>query len=249
MTALVLQSCHEWPRAGWRLRAMESVRAWAAGINAAYRFLDDALFDPVPGALRARHAGQPVVLTDLARLMALEQALAEGYEAAVWLDSDVFVAAPHRLFLPDGAFLPGREVWVQADRRGRPKAYRKVHNAALLVRPGGATLAFYREAAGHMLARAEPPLVPQFIGPKFLSALHNMVGFDVWDGVGMLSPLALRDAARGGGPALARTLAGHDSAPAAVNLSASMIGRGSDGVRPDAAMMDAAMDRLPALLG
>ena len=43
---------------------------------------------------------------------------------------------------------------------------------------------------------------PQFIGPKLLTAIHNVVQCPVLETEGMLSPLVVKDTANGGGTAL-----------------------------------------------
>ena len=138
-----------------------------------------------------------------------------------------------RDFVPgdaDHAF--GREAWVQARGEGL-HSYRRIHNAWLLFEVGNAVLPFYIDRATALLERVRMPVVPQFIGPKLLSALHNIVGFSIEERVGMLSPLAMRDVLRGGGPALEELQAGHALPPCGLNLCASYVGRESDGVCHD----------------
>ena len=45
---------------------------------------------------------------------------------------------------------------------------------------------------------------PQFIGPKLLTALHNVVQFPVMESAGMLSPLVIKSIVEGKGEALQR---------------------------------------------
>ena len=45
-------------------------------------------------------------------------------------------------------------------------------------------------------------MVNQIVGPKLLSALHNMIGYPLIENVGMLSPLVLQDIDKLGGVAL-----------------------------------------------
>jgi len=245
MKTIVYQSHALEKMVPWLRACTSSVEAWTQHISAEYRFLGDELFDLLPPVLREKYAAQPVILSDLARLRLLLGALQEGYERAVWLDADILVFAPERFVLPKTTHVVGREVWVQR-QDGKLRAYRKVHNALLMTSKGDSFLPFYADAAECLLERAVPPLVPQFIGPKFLTAQHNIVGLHVCESVGMLSALALKDAVMGGGPALDLTVEGHEIPPAAFNLSASYAGKESDGICNSEADYEAAVEALLA---
>ncbi len=229
MKTVILQSHAPDAMKPWLCKCRASVEVWAAHVGADYRFLGDELFGHIPSWVREKVAPQTVIATDLARLRLMQDFLHEGYDRVLWLDADMLVFAPERLPVPEGPHAVGREVWVQQSGGGL-KAYRKVHNAFLMTTRDDSFLPFYADAAERMLTRAKPPLVPQFIGPKLLTALHNMTELSIEERAGMLSPLALRDVLNGGGLALEQTLAGHKAHPAAFNLSASYMGRESDGV-------------------
>ena len=205
---------------------MTSVKAWAQQRGYAYRHIGDELFDHVPADIRSKTALQPVVASDLARLVWMQAELASGNDTVIWLDSDVLIAEPEVLQPPNNDFAVGREVWVQADEK-RLRCYRKVHNAALLARRGSSVLAYYRHAAEQILRAHRPGhMVPQLVGPKLLTALHNIVPFAVWDDVGMLSPLVARDLLAGSGPAFALFEAQSNGMPAAMNLCRSSVASG-----------------------
>ncbi len=245
MKTIILQSHAPDALTPWLRKCLASVEAWAALVGADYRFQGDELFDHIPAWVRDKVAPQTVIATDLARLRLMQQALRESYDRALWLDADMLVFAPERLPVPKDPHAVGREVWVQHSSGGL-KAYRKVHNAFLMTTRDDTFLPFYADAAERMLTRAKPPLVPQFIGPKLLTALHNMTDLHVEERAGMLSPLALRDVLTGGGAALEQTLAGHKVPPAAFNLSASYMGRKSDGVLNTEADYEAVIEKLVA---
>lgn len=194
---------------------MTSVRDWCSGHNYEYRFIGDELFELIAPALLeklgAANAGavkavatnaepQKIIATDLARLMALKNALNEGYDRVVWLDADFLIFAPEHFKLPELWQLPegymlGREVWVQADpaRPSKLRAYVKVHNAFLLFDRGNSFLDFYMDHAERLLDQCQGPMPAQFIGPKLLTALHNVVQCPVMESAGMLSPEVIRD--------------------------------------------------------
>lgn len=221
---LVLQS-HRRPLPGrWIGECLGSVRHWAAGQGHDYRFEDDALFLRLAADLRQRTAQQPVIAADLARLAAMDAALAEGYSAVVWLDADTLVIDPQRLRLPDAPYALGREVWIQGHKDGF-RAFVKVHNAFLLFRAGNPFLDFYRHAAERMVRRHAGPMVAQFVGPKLLTALHNLVDCPVAEWAAMLSPAVMRDVLAAGGPALTLFRQRSREAPASVNLCGSLVGR------------------------
>jgi hypothetical protein len=225
VTTLVIQS-HRAPLPHpWLEACLASVRAWAAGAGFAYRFVGDELFDPVPATLRRKCADRPMIAADLGRLYALQAALGEGFEAAVWCDADLFVLAPEALTLPPAPHAVGREVWVHP-HRGRPRAHRQVHNATLLARRGDPFLPFYLDVAQRRVAEHAGPMVPQLVGPKLLTALHNVVGFPVIESAQVASPWVLADLRAGGGPYLDCFRRACTVPPAAVNVCASLVERG-----------------------
>ena len=226
MPTLVLQSHRAPLPASWYECCVDSVREWSARLGYEYRWHGDELFDRLPSELRRKTAEQPVVASDLARLILAENALTEGYERVIWVDADVLVLEPDRLTLPEAEALFGREVWVQADENGRLKVYRKVHNAFMAFAANEPVLPFYRMSAERILRRYDAtsgPMVPQLIGPKLITLLHNAIGFDVLETAGMLSPLVARDVLSGGGPALARFLKASAERPLALNLCGSSV--------------------------
>jgi hypothetical protein len=222
---LVIQS-HRTPLPStWLHRCLQSVRNWAQTRRFDYRFIGDELFTLLPENLREKTLGQPVIAADLARLLALREGLREGFETAIWCDADFLIFAPDQLELPPERYALGREVWVQ-DSRGTPRAFVKVHNAFLMFRQPNPFLDFYVHAAERMIARHDGPMAPQFIGPKFLSAIHNIVGCPVVENAAALSPSVIGDLLRGSGPALTLFHERSTQKPAGVNLCASLAATG-----------------------
>ena len=206
----------------WLAHCLASVRAWAQQNGFSYQFQGDSLFDLLaPYPFLDRYSR--VIQSDIARLLWMEQSLADGYERVIWLDADMLVHYPEAFTVPSASFSVGREVWVQQAVENRYKAYVKVHNAWLHACKGSVDLPFYRETALRLLARNTSGVPPQFVGPKLLTALHNVVGFEVNERAGMLSPAVARACAYNGqsNRALALFLSRHKEKPAALNLSAS----------------------------
>jgi hypothetical protein len=210
-----------------------------------HRWLDDRLFDGLPADLRARNGLPGPVRADVARLIALREALKAGHDPVIWLDADVVIFDPPRLAWPVTAtFALGRENWVEPDARRRVRVRRHVHNAVLWARPGDTTLPFLIDQGIRLMRRLDGPPSPQLLGPKLLTALHNIFHFPVIEGVTMASPWLLADlAGRGDGAALA-LLRRKGVRPAALNLCASLRGRTVDGVRVDDALLVEAIGRL-----
>jgi hypothetical protein len=180
--------------------------------------MGDEVFDAVPGTLLEKTRNQKVIASDLARLLVLRNALNDNYRTVIWLDADFLIFDPAAFVLPDQSCAVGREVWVQQDKNGKHRVYRKVHNAFLMFRQGNSLLDFYAETAQRLLTLNEGVMPPQFIGPKLLTALHNIAMLPVLETAGMLSPGVIRDLLRGGGPALKLFVAHSPQPIAAANL-------------------------------
>lgn len=236
---IVIQSHAPDPPA-WLRACLDSVAAWADDAGFAHEVAGDAFLARVPGDLRRKTRGRTAIAADLARLLWARELLDDGWARVIWLDADVVVTAPDRLtealVLPEG-YLFGREIWVQPDARGRPRARRNLHNALAAFAPGNPFLEFYIDAARRVLARHQGPMAPQLIGPKLLTALDNMLGLPGTWAVGMASPLVIADLAAGGGPALELLRARSPEPPAALNLCASLAGREAGGVALDASLL------------
>jgi hypothetical protein len=226
MTAtLVIQSHRDPLPFGWLQSCIDSVHAWASSNRFQYRFIGDEIFNLVEPELVAKAGAQIVIASDLARLKILQQALGEGFERVIWCDADFLVFRPDDFELPASDFAFGREIWVQADARGSLRAYPKLHNACMTFRRGNACLDFYADTAARLLRLNQGGMPPQFIGPKLLTALHNVACFPVMERAGMLSPLVMRDILAGGGMALDLLRQKSAAALAGANLSSSLTER------------------------
>lgn len=241
---LVIQSHRQPPPACWYQPCLASVRQWAQANAYDYRFLNDALFDLLPADLREKTRSQPVIAADLGRLLALQDALREGWDRVVWFDADTLVIAPERLCLPDSDYAFGREVWIQqaaavsagnATARSAPlRVYKKIHNAFMCFTSTNPVLDFYLHAAQRLVLAHEGAMAPQFIGPKFLATLHNLLRFPVLEEAAVLCPLVAEELlAQAAGVDSTRTetdalrlFRQHSEAPAALNLCGSMVQAG-----------------------
>jgi hypothetical protein len=199
---LVIQSHTQPLPLAWLQRCLDSVESWAKLNTYDYRFLDDEIFTLIPEKLMEKLEHRKVIASDLARLYAIQKALQQGYKTVLWIDADFYIFNPEGFVLPESDFAVGREVWVQQDEQGRLKTYKKVHNAFLMFRQKNALLEFYLQTASRLIQQNTGEMPSQFIGPKLLTALHNICQFPVMENAGMLSPLVLKDILAGQGSAL-----------------------------------------------
>ncbi len=239
-STLVIQS-HRTPLPYlWLQRCLDSVASWAKQMEFEYRFITDEIFQLIPQALMQKTAAQKVIASDLARLYAIRKGLFEGYQVIVWLDADFYIFNPEQFTLPDSSYAVGREVWIQQDKRGHLKTYKKVHNAFLMFRQGNPFLEFYLQTAETLLHQNIGDIPPQFIGPKLLTALHNICKLPVMESAGMLSPLVLEDILKEQGDALNTFIQQSPTPIAGANLCSSL----TESVALDSMQMFKIMDLL-----
>ena len=219
---LVIQSHRDPLPFEWLRLCLDSVTSWAQDNRFEIRFIGDELFDLVEPDLFEKIGAQTVIASDLARLKILQQGLVEGFDRVIWCDADFLIFDPAQFLLPDTDFAVGRELWVQRDNSAKLRTYKKVHNAFLMFRRGNHFLDFYCDAAERLLRLNQGRMAPQFIGPKLLTALHNIIQCPVMEAAGMLSPLVMRDLIEGQGAALSLLRQQSPSALAGVNLSSSL---------------------------
>jgi len=227
----VLQS-HRLPLPhAWIETALESVRNWAQKSGYGYRFIDDALFDELTASEREHCRAQPVVASDLARLRWCQRLLREGAERVVWCDADTLIFDADALELRAAPCAFGRELWLQAGEQasGKPKLYKKIHNAFMQFSAQDPVLEFYGYAAARLInnhaAHSKGPMVAQLAGPKFLTHLHNVLSFDVVETAQVMSPMLAEALLGKDSGVLARYTQATLEPPAAVNLCCSEVRR------------------------
>ena len=248
MPTLVIQSHTDPLPFNWLKRCTDSVRQWSDTHAFSYRWLGDELFSYVDEDLLKKAAPPSVIATDLARLKVIQNAL-EDYERVLWFDADFLIFSPENFVLPNRhsspmGYLLGREVWVQQQDEypEKLKAFVKVHNAFLLCDRSNSFLDFYIEHAEQLVNKYQGSMPPQFIGPKLLTALHNVLQCPVQETAGMLCPLVIRDILSDGKSNAALTLMRKRSKEslAGANLCSSLVNK--EGFNE--AQMAALIDRL-----
>lgn len=233
----------------WIERCMDTVRGWAERSGFAYERSDDGLFDRVPPWFRERVGGEPVRMSDLARLL-LARSLLARYERAVWVDADVVVFDPERFVLdaPDGYALC-REAWLSLTPEGRVQSSPRVNNAVSVYARGNPFLDFYVHACESIARGAVGPIPKIAFGTRFLTILSQATPLPLLTSVALASPIVMRDLAAGE-DAMVRLYMNRFGAPArAANLCASFRGGRIDGVDVDDALLTAVFDRLLATRG
>lgn len=229
MRTLVLQSHDPARLDGWIGQCCNTVKTWAAQHDYDYRFTGNEAFDLLPGWYREKTKARPPVAADLARLLLARDAL-EDYQRVVWCDADVLVLSAENFILPEGEPASfGQEIWVEADKQGKLRARRNIHNAVCCFEQGGPVLPFLIHTTQRIIERVDPAFIaPQIVGPKLIGALHNLAGFGVIEQAGALSPAVIDAVLAGGGPALDFFRRESPVVPAAVNLCDSLAGKRSD---------------------
>jgi len=202
LKTLVLQSHSNPLPHAWIESCIDSVKHWAHINHFDYLFLDDELFNYVSTDILEKTSNQTVIATDLARLIALQDFLSKGFERVIWCDADFLIFAPTEFSLSQDSYLLGREVWIQKDNKFKLTAYTKVHNAFMMFKQENPFLTFYIDSAKRLIRKNNGNVPPQFVGPKLLTAIHNIVQCPVLETAGMLSPLVINDITNGVGPAL-----------------------------------------------
>lgn len=225
MSTLILQSQRSPLPYPFLDRCLASVREWAAKAGFDYQFLGDELFQFLRPEVLEKTRNRILIGTDIARLQWLQHLLTQGYERVVWLDADVLIFAPDALQLPVQSFAVGRETWVQAGSKG-PVVHRKVHNAFLQASAEDSALPFYLQSAERLVLANTGGMPDQFVGPKLLTALHNVVQFPVFELVNMLPPSVALDRLGSGGAYLTRYHQAYSQPPAALNLCSSAVASG-----------------------
>jgi len=225
MRTLVLQSHDPARLDGWIGLCCDTVISWAAQYGFDYRFTGNEAFDLVPAWYRAKTYKKRPVTADLARLLLARDALETGdYDRAVWCDADLLVLSAQNFTLPEGEPASfGQEIWIEADKDGKLRSRRNIHNAVCAFEKDGPVLPFLIHTTQRIIERVDPAFIaPQIVGPKLVGALHNLAGFGVIDCAGALSPPVIDAVLAGGGPALDLLKNESPVPPAAVNLCDSL---------------------------
>ena len=247
MKTVVFQSYRTEDVPNWIATCMDRVRRWCVTKSFDYRFMDDQFFDLLPADYRKKADGRLPILSDLARLIMARNLFQEGYEKTIWIDADVLIFDLESFDIAiERGFCFCREIWVQPSPNGGIRVFRNVHNAVCIFVKGNSFLEFYIDACQHIVGKIDKDkaMVNQIVGPKLLSALHNMIGYTLIKNVGMLSPLVLKDIDKAGGAALDLLVHEIPAPMQAANLCSSLAGDVIDGIDLNHTMMERVVGQL-----
>ena len=217
---LVLQSYRPPPWAAWRRRCIASVKDWAAAQGYAYRFIGDALFDPIPEDLKRAFLGVLLPLTDLGRLLWLRDLLARDWDRVIWLDADILIFDPALRIEADCV---GREVWISKGLTEGFRAAESVNNCVISASAGAPLLDRLLTATLDEAAQFAHPPHPRALGPDLFRRLHAGDALPVAADIAMASPVMIDGLARDDPAAMAAHHAVWGGTVRAVNLCGSLI--------------------------
>lgn len=189
--SLVIQSYSADNNPPWIEACLASVRAWAETVGYEYAFMGDDFLLKAPTWYRDKVGARLPIVADLARLIWIEELLEQrAADVVIWLDADTLVFAPDELTVNvEADCMFGREHWLQLDGKGQERVYRNVHNGFCAFRSGSVVLPFLIHAVSRLVEQVDAnAIAPQFVGPKLLTHLHSIVGFQLDERFGAISP-------------------------------------------------------------
>jgi hypothetical protein len=220
LKTLIIQSYRTHDVPSWIERCLASVRAWARDRGHDYRLTDDSVFALCGEAYLAKVGDNKLPISDLFRLELIRNALAEGYDQAIWMDADILVFAPDRLaFEPAARISFPPEVWLfQMDGRW---AVTKAINTCVVACPrGDPDLDLIIQTIRHK-ARHHEITHPFQVGVDLIRGMHHFLQFPILPNIGMFSSWALKALAANDEEAIAHQAAHHETPIYAANLCAS----------------------------
>lgn len=193
-TRAVIQSYRDTDVPDWVQTCMASVAHWAQQAGAEYLFQGDTLLELVPSWYRDKVMPRTPIVADLARLIWIDELLSSGrYDVVTWFDADTLMfdlSNPSLDLMGEADCIFGYEFWLQQDAKGRVRTHRNVHNGFSVFRRGAPALPFLIQVVSRLIDEVDVNFIaPQFVGPKLLTSLHNIVKFNVEPRVGAISPL------------------------------------------------------------
>jgi hypothetical protein len=130
MRTLVIQSFRDHDVPEWLEKCMNSVQEWSRQIGFSYKKLGDEFFQLAPQWYRNKAGSLITVITDLTRLIAMQENLRQGYDRCIWVDADVLIFERFGFQIADElSFAFSREVIVARDENGRLTHFDRVNNS------------------------------------------------------------------------------------------------------------------------
>ena len=243
MRTVVYQSYRSDQVPTWLSSCMRTVREWASESGYEYRLFDDEFFSFAPDWFRQRADHQICPVTDLARLVAAKNFLAQDFDRAIWVDADVVVFAPDKLVVDTSSgFTLCHEVWPYTDPTGRSGVSKRVNNCIAAFQKGTIHLDFLIDACLR-IAHNKTKLGKLDVGTAFLTQLRGILPFPLLMNVGSFGPAILADIAVGDGPRLRDYAEALPLPLACANLCASLAGANGTGMAGHERIYEAATSR------
>lgn len=182
----------------WIKRCLDSVRLWCAEQSFAYEFLSEGFFLRSPVWFRDRCGTERGPVTDLSRLLLMQDLFDQGYEKVIWIDADVLVFNPSMLKVKVArGLLAIYEMTLGVQHDGSVSVTGPTVNGAIMgARRNDPVFGFYRHAAAEVVRTFRGNEVPRTIaGPSLLTEIARIVPIECLTTVGLFTPAMLVDIA------------------------------------------------------
>ncbi len=181
----------------WVERCLASVQGWTAAKGYDYRFVDDRLFDYAGAEYCRRVRYSMQAIANLARLELIREALASGFDRAIWVDADVVVFDADRFTIDlTSGYTFCHEVWINIHPDGSFGENRTVNNCVCAFTRQNPDLDMLIALIRHIVAHRE--IESNYtVGTNLLRALQPILGFPLLTNVGMFSEWIVQGLAAG----------------------------------------------------
>jgi hypothetical protein len=197
MKTLVIQSYRANDVPEWIGGCLESVRGWARDQGFDYQLAGDDSFRLCGEDYLARVGENIRSITNLSRLMLVQQAHAAGYDRAIWFDADIFVFAPEQLRIDlTSRYAFARETWVSRSAPDEWTAFSGVNNSVFVCMAEEPDLEWLISTTRH-IARHRQISSNYQVGGDLIKGMHASLDFQVVENVGMFSNHVVVALARG----------------------------------------------------
>jgi hypothetical protein len=199
-TTVVLQAYEAPDTPTWIARCLDSVRRWSIERGHDYELLSDGFFARSPVWFRERCGNQGGPVTDLSRVLLMQDLFGRGYQKVIWVDADVLVFDSTALEVNIGSgFLALYEITLGIGPNGEVNVSGPTVNGAVLAATSGSVVFdFYRHAIEENVRNFRGQEIPRTIaGPEMLTRIAQVVPIECLTTVGLFTPAMLGEIARG----------------------------------------------------
>lgn len=219
---VVLQSYRTVDVPDWIRMCMSSVHQWTQAQGWDHIVMGDEFLQLPPAWARALCGSNLYAITDLARLIWMQEVLNTKSHRVIWADADVLIMKPEGLssaISPCRGHAFARELFLKAGTADDISWQCGVNNAFMLFDRGNAMLDHYLNACLETLRECQPGRIPRTaLGPGALQALGLRHSLRLVEGIGLYTPAMLRELACGQRTLVDRYQAECDAPVVAANL-------------------------------